>query len=87
MFFSRVFWNGFGRSDRLAFALSTYLPGTGRSGQEDLAEHFVEKLYEDDLEDFVFEVVRILFYISVVSHKGSSWLEAKMTSCCSGRPA
>ena len=63
----------------MAFALSTYLPGTGRSGQEDLAEHFVEKLYEDDLEDFVFEVVRVLlswgvlFYISVVSHKGSSW--------------
>ena len=57
----------------MAFALSTYLPGTGRSGQEDLAEHFVEKLYEDDLEDFVFEVVRILFYISVVSHKGYSW--------------
>ena len=43
----------------MAFALSTYLPGTGRSGQEDLAEDFVEKLYEDDLEDFVFEVVRI----------------------------
>ena len=40
----------------MAFALSTYLPGTGRSGQEDLAEHFVEKLYEDGLEDFVFEV-------------------------------
>ena len=43
----------------MAFALSTYLPGTGRSGQKDLAEDFVEKLYEDDLEDFVFEVVRI----------------------------
>ena len=43
----------------MAFALSTYLPGTGRSRQEDLAEHFVEMLYEDDLEDFVFEVVRV----------------------------
>ena len=43
----------------MAFALSTYLPGTGRSGQKDLAEDFVEKLYEDDLEDFVFEVVRV----------------------------
>ena len=49
----------FGRSDRLAFALSTYLPGTGRSGQEDLAEHFVEKVFEDDLEDFAFEVERV----------------------------
>ena len=43
----------------MAFALSTYLPGTGRSDQEDLDEHFVEMLYEDDLEDFVFEVVRV----------------------------
>ena len=43
----------------MAFALSTYLPGTGRSGQKDLAEHFVEKLFEDDLEDFAFEVERV----------------------------
>ena len=59
----------------MAFALSTYLPGTGRYGQKDLAEDFVEKLYEDDLEDFVRVSLSwgVLFYISVVSHKGSSW--------------